>query len=279
MRTQTHCSPHAVRTALLLAALAPLAGCGTLSGYQANQTGKSYYKSGNYTAAAYEFRRATIDDPTNPDFVHNLAAARKKQGRVGEAEQVYRHALQIDPGHQPSYHGLARLLNEQGRQAEAVAMLQAWTDAQPYRAASHVELASMQRELGDVNGAESSLRNALRVRPNDPVALAHLGEIYHETGQSERAVAMYRRSLHAKWNQPQVHSRLASLTEPRLAMRPARSAPQMAAWQPFVPVPAGAVAMQPVPMHQPVANADPAHVPLIETADGTWIESPAVQPH
>ncbi len=192
-------------------ALVLLAGCNSMTGTMNNEVGKNYYKAGNYTMAKDEFQRAVINDPDNADYIHNLAAAHKKQGQVGEAERLYRHAINVNPEHQPSYHSLALLLNEQGRQGETFAMLQEWKETQPYNAEPYVELAWMNREQGQLGEAESLLHQALRIRPNDPIASAQLGQIYEDTGQKDRALAMYQRSRFSQWNQPRVESRMTAL--------------------------------------------------------------------
>jgi tetratricopeptide (TPR) repeat protein len=251
-----------------------MTGCNLMSSRQANLTGKLYYAAGNYTAAAHAFNRASIDDPRNADAAYNLASARRKQGRIADAEQGYRQALQINPDHQPSYHALATVMKDQNRHAEAQNLLQSWVAIKPGKAAPYVELAWLQREMGDSAGAEQSLTRAINVQPNHPTALAHLGQLYHDSGQSGRAVAMYQRSLHSRWYQPEVHSRLASLKNLRgprqssgtklasrnLVPHPSYLDPRFAQGQPGIPNPS-TTHPTPVKPRGPVANnADPAHV-------------------
>jgi tetratricopeptide (TPR) repeat protein len=175
------------------------------------QRGHEQLPAGKLHDAADEFQRAAADNPWNADYIHNLAAAQKRQGNIAEAERTYRRAIETDPGHQPSYHGLAMLLKEQGRTNEASDLLQGWVDQQPYSAEPYIELAWLKRELGDVAGTEQLLQTALRIKPNDHVATAQLGQLYQDTNQPDLAIAMYRRSLHAKWYQPEVQSRVAQL--------------------------------------------------------------------
>ena len=201
---------HLFRGLFALASISFVAGCGTMGSSMANRSGISYYKKGNYAAAAGEFQNAMKSDPVNPDYIANLAKARMKIGDAPNAERYYRQALTIDPSHQPSYHGLAELMIDQGRSQEATAMLSTWAGTQPYIAESHVELAWLQRELGNDSGAVQSLERALEVNPNHATALAHMGQYYEESGQLDEAVAYYQDSLHADWNQPEVHSRMAA---------------------------------------------------------------------
>ncbi|MCA9035194.1 MAG: tetratricopeptide repeat protein [Planctomycetaceae bacterium] len=185
------------------------AGCYSMNGYVVNSSGQSYYEQGNYQAAASEFQQALYNDPTNPDYMANLAKARWKMGDTAGAEQLYRQALTISPSHQPAYHGMAEMLASTGRGQEAVGLLQTWAATQPYVPESHVELAWLQREMGQQDAAAQSLQRALQVNPAHPTALAHLGQYYQDAGRPDQAIAMYQQSLRADWNQPDVHSRMA----------------------------------------------------------------------
>ena len=265
MRAALSLSPRTLVPSLSFLLLCSLTGCHWISGQSANRVGQVYYNFGNYTAAADEFRRAAIDDPSNADYFHNLAAARKKQGRTAAAERSYRQALHINPGHQPSYHGLASVLKQQNRTPEAIALMQSWIGSEPYRTAPYVELAWLQRDSGDLAGATKTLQRAMRVQPNNPTVLAHLGQIYQDTGQRATATAMYQRSLYSNWYQPKVHSRLAALRERRSvpATRFAYGAPYFSGPVSSVvvsPIPAGGIIVN-GPRANTAFNADPAHVP------------------
>jgi Flp pilus assembly protein TadD len=192
-----------------------IVGCSQLNGWAMNESGKSHYQAGQFVAARDEFRRAVADDPTNVDYLHNLAAASERAGDPAGAEALYRRAIAADPSHQPSYHRLAGQLAASGRGAEAAELLAGWTAAQPQNPQPIIEMAWLQQQMGDLTGAERSLRQALTLRPNHPIALAQLGSIQERTGRSAQAAALYRRSLAYDWNQPAVMARLDLLTNPR----------------------------------------------------------------
>ena len=189
-------------------------GCQATSGWAFNNSGRAYYQRGQYAMARDEFYRASLDDPRNPDYRHNLAMAMKKTGNVAGAERVLRQNLtEVSAMHQPTYHSLSQLLAEQRRYAEAQDLLQGWAVAQPYIPQSHVELAWIQREMGNPVAAEQSVRQALQVDPRNPAALAELGQLYEDHGQPDRAASMYQRSLASRWAQPQVQSRLQMIAD------------------------------------------------------------------
>ena len=203
-----------------IASLFAVTGCSSMGSNIANSSGMGYYEKGNYIAAASEFQQAVMSDPSNPDYLANLAKSKMKIGDAAGAEQLFRQALTVAPSHQPAYHGLAELMLAQGRGQEATSMLTTWSATQPYVAESHVELAWLQRELGQTHQAAQSLQQALQVNPSHATALAHLGQYYQENGHADQAVAMYQQSLRADWNQPEVHSRIAAASQAAGASSP-----------------------------------------------------------
>lgn len=192
------------------------AGCNTLQGNVNNQNGMSQYHAGNFTAAREEFQRAAADEPWNPDYLHNLASAMKREGDLEGAEKNYRRAIEIDRSHQPSYHGLAQLMREEGRQGEARQLLEGWLGSQPYTSDPYIEMAWLEREEGNLARSEHYLVQALRVRPNDHVATTQLAYLYDQTNQTARAEAMYRRSLYTRWYQPEVQARVTQMQQQRV---------------------------------------------------------------
>ena len=253
---------HTSAATLLVAAGLSLtaSGCNVSNGWGRNQVGMRQYQSGNFTAARRSFEQAMMNDPWNPDYAFNVAAAMQKQGDSLAAERMYQHALTLNPGHQPSYHSLAGLLEEQGRSEEAQELLTAWVDTQPYTPESHIEMAHMQQERGDYAAAEASLQEALHRNPRHPRAMAQLGQVYERTGRPTDAAAMYRRSLGYNRMQPQVAARMRHMNaysgspsmmmaqqmqqyDPTLAQfpysAPSATSPFMASQTAFMPTPMG----------------------------------------
>ena len=187
------------------AAVLLLAGCNQLAGHAANARGKALFARGNTAAAAAEFRRAALEDPADPDYRHNLAAATARlssergQG-PGPSERLYRQTLALNPDHQPTVHKLAELLLNAGRPAEARALTGRWAAARPGDPRPHVEHAFVLARTGDPAGAERSLKQALAAKPDDAVALANLADLLRRTGRTAEAGRAAAAAKRSDWN-------------------------------------------------------------------------------
>ena len=194
---------------------AGLTGCHRLAAHASNERGKRLYAAGQVAAAREEFRRAAVEDPADPDYRHNFAAAAARSLPPGSdpaaVEDLYRQALSLNPDHQPTVHKLAGLLAETGRGAEAEAFVADWARRRPGDPRPLVELAAVRTRLGNPAAAEHALRAALAADPDDPAALANLGQLLERTGRPAEARRAYAAALRADWNQPEAAARLAAL--------------------------------------------------------------------
>lgn len=200
---------------LWVAMAASLCGCSPISsvnGWVMNESGKAYYKRGDYSAARGEFERALMDRPQSPDYAFNVAAAMDQQGDHLAAEKMYRHALTLDPGHQPAYHGMAAMMMEDGRTAEADDLINTWAATQPYSTEATTELGWLKSEQGDVDGADRELRKALRQNPRHARARSELARVHGKSGNRREAAAEYARSLFMDPDQPETQAELAALS-------------------------------------------------------------------
>ena len=182
------------------AAVLLLAGCNQLAGHAANARGKALFARGNTAAAAAEFRRAALEDPADPDYRHNLAAATEKLQGPGPSERLYRQTLALNPDHQPTVHKLAELLLNAGRPAEARALTGRWAASRPGDPRPHVEHAFVLARTGDPAGAERSLKQALTAKPDDAIALANLADLLRRTGRTAEAARAAAAAKRSDWN-------------------------------------------------------------------------------
>jgi len=199
---------------LWVAMAASLCGCSPISpvnGWVMNESGKAYYKRGDYRAARGEFERALMDRPQSPDYAFNVAAAMDQQGDHLAAEKMYRHALTLDPGHQPAYHGMAAMMMEDGRTAEANDLINTWAATQPYSTEATTELGWLKSKQGDIDGADRELRKALRQNPRHARARSELARVHGKSGNRRDAAAEYARSLFMDPDQPDAQAELAAL--------------------------------------------------------------------
>jgi|GEM_PF-1147465 len=172
-----------------------LCGCGKSHAWVMNQSGRAYFRQGNYVAARSEFERAMMDNPYRASYAFNVAKTMEKQGDSEGAEQMYQHALTLDPAHRPSYRGLSTLLNTQGRNDDARQLLTAWSRTQPYSAAANVELAEIEKSAGNYAGAEQQLNLAMDKRPGYLKARRDMKELQRDMGRPDlaRNLIYYRR--------------------------------------------------------------------------------------
>ena len=205
--------PPAVWCAAVLCAC--LCGCHRLAAHSSNERGKRLYAAGHVAEAREEFRRAAVEDPADPDYRHNFAAAAAKTLPPGTppaaVEGLYRQALSLNPDHQPTVHKLAALLAETGRGAEAERLVADWAAARPEDPRPLLELAAVRTRLGNPAGAGAALHRALAVDPGNARALAKLGEWHQTAGRTAQARGAYAAALKEDWNQPEVAARLAKL--------------------------------------------------------------------
>lgn len=202
----------------VLVALAPLAGCNTVTSQANNTEGARLYSQGAYDQAAQKFQEAIAADPDSADGYYNLAASLHKSGALynrpddlRQAEVLYNQCLERDEDCVECYRGLTVLLSETGRQDAAFRLLNNWNAASPKNPEPKVELARLLEETGQPKAAEAQLIAALTAAPDNARAFTALGRLRDQSGEYQQALANYQRSLQLNQNQPQVAARVASL--------------------------------------------------------------------
>src|SRR4051812_15282910 len=100
---------------------------------------------------------------TIPELLKS-AAAWRRTGQPGSAEQAYRQVLELDPNHADALGQLGLLAYQGGRPAQAVEYLRRAAAAQPADAGRRNSLGVVLFGQGRSAEAEAEYREALRLR-------------------------------------------------------------------------------------------------------------------
>jgi tetratricopeptide (TPR) repeat protein len=150
------------------------------------------------TAAANHFSRCSANAITRKRATSRLAALRRQEGQVAEAERLSREAEQLPPdlpwpdpyliearrhaaGRSSQFQQIEQL-EAAGRHKDAVVMLGEIVERTP-DARAFVSLGRNLTRLGDFDAAEQALRMALQLKPDLAHASVHLAEVYWARGE------------------------------------------------------------------------------------------------
>jgi tetratricopeptide (TPR) repeat protein len=212
-----------MRTLMLCCAVAAIVGCQQWQSRNLNADGVTYYRQGQYEAAASMFAEAARTDPQNVDAYYNLAASRHQLAKLSKtdadfrtAEQYYRYALSGAPQHADCHRGLAALLVDSNRTKDAEDHLVAWARQTPTSAQPMIELARLKTQLGRRDEAVALLREAALIDPTRTEALVYLGQLQEQTGDVQSALASYQMALQQDPRQTAIAQRVALLRQQAL---------------------------------------------------------------
>ena len=200
-------------------------------------------KSGNYPAAAEQYRALIALVPGIARWHANLAHALLEQGQFETARAEAESARQLDPQLAAAPFTLAQILERTGQPVAAVADYETTLRLKPddadailrlailfsrqsrYREAAdhytrylrlspgtaeaHSNLGFLLVKLGDVRGAVPEYREALRLRPAFPEAANNLGAALERLGETTESIAYYRAALKLRPDFPEARRRLA----------------------------------------------------------------------
>lgn len=85
--------------------------------------GRASAAGGHWAEASYGFQNAVLADPSNSEYLNNLAYAQMHLGRAAEAEGNLRQAYELAPQSPLIRNNLAIALSMQGKAADAAAVL------------------------------------------------------------------------------------------------------------------------------------------------------------
>ncbi len=122
--------------------------------------GRVYYDAGEYENAAFQFKEAVKEDPTNADAYYYLGMSYKAE-RPFDAVDAFKTAVSLDPDFTDAYCNLGEVYNQ----------------------------------LEMYNYATQVLRQALRIKPDNFEALIQLGIAYASDKEYRAAVKVLERAL------------------------------------------------------------------------------------
>ena len=204
-----------MRTVLLLAMLALLAGCasrpaeedtGTMIGEVGDPRNRAklrtelaslYYSNGNLGVALEELRNATAADSNYaPAYgMYGLVYMQMKENQ--RAEENFERALRIAPNDADINHNYGWFLCQTKREPQSIkyflAAIRNPLYPSPWRSYSAAGVCTLRSDAKSKD-AEAFFERALRLEPDEPTALLSLGQIRYNqgnVGEARRLVARY----------------------------------------------------------------------------------------
>jgi tetratricopeptide (TPR) repeat protein len=133
--------------------------------------GQSFEKTGYWTEAEREFKRALAIDPKTPKanfFLGYVLLQHAGSERLNDARQAFKRELQLNPNdfYANFFAGVAA--TSESAHPEAIGYLQRAVRFNPKSAEAHLFLGQSQMELEQLAEAEKNLRRAIELKGNDP---------------------------------------------------------------------------------------------------------------
>jgi predicted O-linked N-acetylglucosamine transferase (SPINDLY family) len=141
-----------------------------------------------YPAAVEAYQRALLFAPRHPELLVNLGITHAQSGDLAEAEASYREALLRQPAHSGALGNLAQLLFAREQYSGALESYDRLLALMP-QAGSEIwnNRGICLHKLGDPAAAEQSFRRALALQPDAAEINANLGLLLYEQRRYEAA--------------------------------------------------------------------------------------------
>ncbi|MBI1850379.1 MAG: tetratricopeptide repeat protein [Planctomycetes bacterium] len=174
--------------------------------------GLVHQRSGEFTAAEHEYRRALEIYPDYDLARAHLARALRSQGRRDEAIALYRQVIDKRLPVPDPYVDLGEMLEDENRFDEALALFRRAREIDPrYANAWFGEgKASLSRQPSDVAHAKECFEHAIRLDPNLAPAWAGLGDCL-ASADREAARRAYTKAVELAPSEPAYRARLDAL--------------------------------------------------------------------
>lgn len=162
---------------------------------QAYRQGLAHAQAGAWAPAEQAYARAVALNADDAVFWLNLADARIKLGKAGDAIAATRRALELDPGSELTVSIAAHCLVAANRHEETVALLQG-LDLDKVRSSSpHFALGNALTALHRYREAIEAYLAAIRRKPDFMPAHAHLGNVFERARMHVEARECFQTAL------------------------------------------------------------------------------------
>jgi tetratricopeptide (TPR) repeat protein len=172
--------------------------------------GHCLLEEGRAAAAAGELAEAVRLDPANGEASNNLGNALMALGRPQAAIPRYRAARALRPGDGNVCFNLGNALVATGDFPGAAAAYAASLERQPDHALAHFNLGNVEAQLGDLAAAIGQYEAALRLDPANVPAQDNLGNALFQEGRYAEALVPYGAAARLAPGDPRIHYNLAN---------------------------------------------------------------------
>lgn len=193
-------SAEAMRSLVMLAAVALLAGCSTVTD-QFNSVRAAITPSSSTPAAATTAPRPAAPPPEEPvspaaQMAFDTASRALRSGRTDDAEKQFRALAQANPELGGPHANLGVIYRQAGKLNESVAVLEIAVKLNPRQPIYFNQLGVSYRMVGQFAKARDAYQRAIALDPNYAQATLNLGILYDlYLGDPQRALEMYGRYL------------------------------------------------------------------------------------
>jgi tetratricopeptide (TPR) repeat protein len=159
--------------------------------------------------AAGHLEAAVAIDRTLWEGWYNLGVLRLSDGDTRGAERAFSAALELNRGHDASLMGRAEARRRAGRVQQAQGDYQALLARRPDDLAAATRLASLSREAGRYEDAIATIRAYLRAAGAEARIYVQLGLVYHAQGRADLAELVLRKAVELDDEEPAAYNALA----------------------------------------------------------------------
>jgi Flp pilus assembly protein TadD len=157
--------------------------------------GYSLGESGDWNAAAVEYKKAAELVPTEPGVFANLALAQAQLGKLNDSIANYRQALALNPAYPSVEADLGTVLAQSGQTAEGLEHLRKALAANPEQADAHNKLASVLAKMGENTEAIAELETAVKLAPDSAEYRFDLGYVLGLEGRLADAISQLQKAV------------------------------------------------------------------------------------